>query len=129
VHLGGIVGDSKSDDVILDEDTVLSGYIDGALSPTEQRHVAARLASDPAFAARLATLQRNDGLLRMAYDQAVHDPLPAQVLRRLSGASVAHPPVRHERGLAHDSIRAYRCWLLTKRVAKPLVQLYRKHSR
>jgi hypothetical protein len=28
VHLGGIVGDSKSDDVIVDEDTVLSGYID-----------------------------------------------------------------------------------------------------
>jgi hypothetical protein len=56
VHLGGIVGDSKSDDVIVDEDTVLSGYID-------------------------------------------------------------------------DTARPYRCWLLPKRIAKPLAQLYRKHSR
>ncbi len=118
------------DDIILDEDTVLSGYIDDALNNDMRAYVAAQLLRDPIFAARLETLRRNDSLVKIAYNQPMHEALPLSLVKRLTGAKTTHPPVRHERSASHDdTVRATRCWLLPKRVAKPLVRLYHKHSR
>jgi anti-sigma factor RsiW len=109
---------------------MLSGYIDGSLGDAERAHVVARLESDPAFAARLERLQRNDTLVKTAYDLPMRDALPVRLLKRLTGASTARPPLRHERGSAHDhSNRGANCWFLPKSVAKPLARLCRKHSR
>jgi anti-sigma factor RsiW len=61
------------------DDLALSALIDGALPESEARALRERLASDPALAARLATLSDVDTRLKAAYGRIADEPVPASV--------------------------------------------------
>jgi hypothetical protein len=65
------------------DDDALSALIDGALPSDEAAALRARIAREPALAARLAELERANGAVRDAYRDVVDEPLPERVLELL----------------------------------------------
>lgn len=118
------------DDTILNDDMILNGYIDGELIESDKAQVSARIENDPAFAARLEALRRNDALIKAAYEQPMHEPAPAHLLKGLNTIGGERVAARHQRSTTqHNGAHTSSCWLLPRSVAKPIARLYRKHSR
>jgi anti-sigma factor RsiW len=67
------------------DDERLVAYLDGELEIEERRAVEAWLAADPAAAERLAALARSGQLLRLAFDEVAHEPLPERLIAVVRG--------------------------------------------
>ena len=74
----------------------LNAYADRQLSSERAAQVEARLAEEPALAARVAVIQRQNALLRGAFDPWLSEPLPRELIvaatASRSGRSRAHRP-------------------------------------
>src|SRR5215472_10102095 len=73
-------------------DDRLVAYLDSELEMAERRAVEARLAADPAAAARLAALVRSDNLLRRAFEEVLHEPVPDRIIAAALGEPGAVEP-------------------------------------
>jgi anti-sigma factor RsiW len=99
-------------------DDRLVAYLDGELETAERRAVEAWLDADPAAAARMAALARSGKLLRLAFDDVMHEPLPDRLIaaaRGESGAAASQIVSLARRG-DRRPLAAMRRW----RVALPL---------
>jgi anti-sigma factor RsiW len=77
-------------------DDRLVAYLDGELEPVEEREIEAWLDSDPTARDRLAALALSARLVRRAFDEVLHEPLPARLIaaaRRETGAAGPHPRI------------------------------------
>ncbi len=66
-------------------DDRLVAYLDGELEAAERREVEAWLDSDPAARDELAALAHSAGLVRRAYDEMLHEPLPERLIAAARG--------------------------------------------
>ena len=87
-------------------DDRLVAYLDGELEPAEQREVDALLDSDPAARDQLAALALSAKLVRRAFDDVLHEPLPDRLIAAARGQQVAGAtglqavPTRRRAGVA-----------------------------
>ncbi|MGA8382020.1 MAG: hypothetical protein WB710_12930 [Stellaceae bacterium] len=87
-------------------DDRLVAYLDGELEPAEQREVDALLDSDPALSDQLAALALSARLVRRAFDDVLHEPLPDRLIAAARGQQVAGAtglqavPTRRRAGVA-----------------------------
>ena len=70
-------------------DDQLVAYLDGELETEERREIEAWLADDPAAEAQLAALARSGNLLRQAFDEAMHEPVPERLIAAARGDAPA----------------------------------------
>ncbi|HEV7996060.1 MAG TPA: hypothetical protein VGP52_07365 [Stellaceae bacterium] len=70
-------------------DDRLVAYLDGELEPAEQREVDALLDSDPALSDQLAALALSARLVRRAFDDVLHEPLPDRLIAAARGQPLA----------------------------------------
>lgn len=75
----------------LDDDTLLSAYLDGELADDEADRITERLAREPALMRRLEAMQSADAATRQAFETLDEQPMPAAVLDML-GASAGKSP-------------------------------------
>jgi anti-sigma factor RsiW len=75
-------------------DDRLVAYLDGELEATEQRELEAWLDSDPAARDKLAGLVESAELLRQAYDEILHEPLPDRLIAAARGETVPQSAAR-----------------------------------
>src|SRR5258708_17094853 len=68
----------------LNEDE-LHAYADNQLAPARAEEVAAALSREPALAARVAEIRRQNALLRDAFDPSLAEPLPRKLLAAATG--------------------------------------------
>jgi anti-sigma factor RsiW len=73
-------------------DDRLVAYLDGELEITERRAVEACLDADPVAAARMAALARSGHLLRLAFDEVMHEPVPDRLIAAALGEGIAAEP-------------------------------------
>jgi anti-sigma factor RsiW len=90
-------------------DDRLVAYLDGELEPAEQREIEALLDSDPAMRDRLAALALSAKLVRLAYDDVLHEPLPDRLIAAARGqqdgvAGVHEVPPRGRRTAVARSV-------------------------
>ena len=83
----------------LDDETLMA-YADGALGPGEAAAVEAALAADPEAAATAARFRATGTLVRAAFDEALAEPVPPALARRVRAAARAAEAERH--ALAHQ---------------------------
>jgi anti-sigma factor RsiW len=69
-------------------DDELHAYADNQLASARAEEVAATLAREPALAARVAEIRRQNALLRDAFDPWLAEPLPRKLLRAATGRSL-----------------------------------------
>lgn len=72
----------------LDDDTLLSAYLDGELADDEADRITERLAREPELMRRLEAMKTADDATRQAFEELDEQPMPAAVLDML-GASAA----------------------------------------
>src|SRR5215472_13848697 len=94
-------------------DDRLVAYLDGELEAAQRRAVEARLDADPAAAARMATLARSGNLLRLAFDEVMHEPVPDRLIAAALGEAGAAerrvvPVVQRRAGKPAASSRSWR---------------------
>jgi anti-sigma factor RsiW len=70
-------------------DDRLVAYLDGELDAAARREVEAQLDADPTAAERLAALARSDTLVRAAYDEVLHEPVPERLIAAARGGAPA----------------------------------------
>ena len=63
----------------------LVAYLDGELETAQQREVEAWLDADPAARRQLAALAESAHLLRLAFEEAIHEPVPGRLLAAARG--------------------------------------------
>jgi anti-sigma factor RsiW len=66
-------------------DERLIAYLDGELDGAERREVEAWLAGDPAMRERMAELAATAALVRLAFDDVMHEPIPERLLAAARG--------------------------------------------
>jgi len=71
-------------------DDRLVAYLDGELEVAQRREVEAWLDADPAARRRMAALAESAHLLRLALDEAVHEPVPERLIAAARGETA--PP-------------------------------------
>jgi anti-sigma factor RsiW len=71
-------------------DDRLVAYLDGELEMAQRREVEAWLDVDPAARQRMAALAESTQLLRLAFDEAIHEPVPERLIAAARGE--AAPP-------------------------------------
>ena len=71
-------------------DDRLVAYVDGELEVAQRREVEAWLDADPAARRRLAALAESVHLLRLAFDEAAHEPVPDRLIAAARGETA--PP-------------------------------------
>ena len=71
-------------------DDDLVAYLDGELDVAQRREVEAWLDADPAARRRMAALAESAHLLRLAFDEAVHEPVPDRLIAAARGETA--PP-------------------------------------
>jgi anti-sigma factor RsiW len=70
-------------------DDRLVAYLDGELEVAQRREVEAWLDADPAARQRMAALAESAHLLRLALDEAIHEPLPDRLIAAARGETAA----------------------------------------
>jgi anti-sigma factor RsiW len=73
-------------------DDCLIAYLDGELKMAEQREIEAWLASDPAARDRLAALAESANLVRLAFDDVLHEAVPDRLIAAARGEAVLAQP-------------------------------------
>jgi anti-sigma factor RsiW len=72
-------------------DDRLVAYLDGELEVAQRREVEAWLAADPAARERMAGLAESAHLLRLAFDGAIHEPVPDRLIAAARGETIPPP--------------------------------------
>ena len=73
-------------------DDRLIAYLDGELEPAERRDIEAWLESDPIAREKLAALAESANLVRLAFDEVMHEPLPERLIAAARGETAAAEP-------------------------------------
>jgi anti-sigma factor RsiW len=108
-------------------DDRLIAYLDGEVDRSESREIEAWLDSDPAARDKLAALAESAALVRSAFDEVMHEPLPERLIaaargERVSAESIAKI-VPFGRGQRAGSAPAARSWWLGLPLAASLFGL------
>lgn len=74
-------------------DDLLIAYLDGELATPQRRETEAWLDSDPAARDRLAALAASANLVRLAFDETLHEPIPERLIAAARGQTGAPEPV------------------------------------
>ena len=86
-------------------DDRLIAYLDGEVDVSERREIEAWLDSDPAARDKLAALAQSAALVRSAFDEVMHEPLPDRLIAAARGERVSAEPsakiVPFRRGQRH----------------------------
>src|SRR6202045_1412395 len=76
-------------------DDRLIAYLDGELETAQRREIEAWLDADPAGRPQLAALADSTHLLRLAYDEVLHEALPDRLIVAARGETIeAQAPAR-----------------------------------
>jgi anti-sigma factor RsiW len=70
-------------------DADINAYVDGQLAPSRKPAIEEALARDPALAARVADLQRQNAALHDAFDPWLGEPLPDRLIGAAAGPAQA----------------------------------------
>jgi anti-sigma factor RsiW len=70
-------------------DDRLVAYLDGEIDATERREIEAWLDGDPAARERVAELAATASLVRLAFDEVMHEPVPERLLAAAHGDMAA----------------------------------------
>jgi anti-sigma factor RsiW len=73
-------------------DDRLIAYLDGELEMAERREIEAWLDTDPAAREKLAALAESANLVRLAFDEVMHEPLPDRLIAAARGETVSSEP-------------------------------------
>ena len=108
-------------------DDRLIAYLDGEVDVSERREIEAWLDSDPAARDKLAALAQSAALVRSAFDEVMHEPLPDRLIAAARGERVSAEPsakiVPLRRGQGTGSTPAARSWWLGLPLAASLFGL------
>ena len=108
-------------------DDCLIAYLDGEVDVSESREIEAWLDSDPAARDKLAALAQSAALVRSAFDEVVHEPLPDRLIAAARGERVSAEPsakiVPLRRGQRMGGAPAGRSWWLGLPLAASLFGL------
>ncbi|MBO0737063.1 MAG: anti-sigma factor [Alphaproteobacteria bacterium] len=74
-------------------DDRLVAYLDGELEVAERREIEAWLASDATAREKFAALAESTNLVRAAFDEIIHEPVPDRLIAAARGESVSSEPV------------------------------------
>ena len=108
-------------------DDRLIAYLDGELEVTDRRDVEAWLDSDPAARERLAALAESANLIRSAFDEVVHEPVPERLIAAARGETIAPlsrakvVPFRQRQRAGLSASR--RGWWMGLPVAQPVLEV------
>src|SRR5437764_14514933 len=109
------------------EDERLIAYHDGEADVSERREIEAWLDSDPAARDKLAALAHSAALVRSAFDEVMHEPLPDRLIAAARGDRASAEPsakiVPLRRGQRTGSAPAARSWWLGLPLAASLLGL------
>jgi anti-sigma factor RsiW len=95
-------------------DERLVAYLDGELETAQRREVEAWLDADPEARRQLAALAESARLLRLAFDEVIHEPVPDRLIAAARGETApARPGVQilPFRGRAQGQAMASRRWM------------------
>jgi len=73
-------------------DDRLIAYLDGEIEMAERREIEAWLDTDPAARQKLAALAESANLVRLAFDEVMHEPLPDRLIAAARGETVSSEP-------------------------------------
>jgi anti-sigma factor RsiW len=73
-------------------DDRLIAYLDGEVEASERREIEAWLDADPAARDKLAALGESAALVRLAFDEVVHEPVPERLLAAARGERLSATP-------------------------------------
>ena len=105
-------------------DDRLVAYLDGELEQAEQREVEALLDSEAAARDRLAALALSARLVRRAFDDMLHEPLPDRLIAAARGQQVAGAISPHARPTRrHMAIARFPGWRVGLPIAASLAGL------
>jgi anti-sigma factor RsiW len=108
-------------------DDRLIAYLDGEVDVSESREIEAWLDSDPAARDKLAALAQSAALVRSAFDEVMHEPLPDRLIAAARGETVSAEPsakiVPFRRGQRAGGAPAARSWWLGLPLAASLFGL------
>src|SRR5438477_8365094 len=109
------------------EDERLIAYLDGEADVSETREIEAWLDSNPAARDKLAALAQSAALVRSAFDEVMHEPLPDRLIAAARGERVSAEPsarsVPLRRGQKTGRAPAARSWWLGLPLAASLFGL------
>jgi len=74
-------------------DELLIAYLDGELGPSERREVEGWLDIDPVAREKLAALAGSAGLVRLAFDEIMHEPIPDRLIAAARGETDLSQPL------------------------------------
>jgi anti-sigma factor RsiW len=107
-------------------DDRLSAYLDGEVEAAERREIEAWLDRDPAARDRLSALAESANLVRLAFNEVVHEPVPERLIAAARGETRS-PKLDAEvlpfRARAGGRGAAARCWWLGLPLAASLFGL------
>jgi anti-sigma factor RsiW len=97
-------------------DDRLVAYLDGELDAAEQREIEGWLDGDPGARERLAALAESANLIRLAFDEVLHEPLPERLIAAARGETVSSEPGAQvlpfkRRQTAYPTSLARRWWI------------------
>jgi anti-sigma factor RsiW len=108
-------------------DDRLIAYLDGEVDVPERREIEAWLDNDPAARDKLAALAESAALVRSAFDEVMHEPLPDRLIAAARGETVSVEPspkiVPFRRGPGTGRAPAARSWWLGLPLAASLCGL------
>jgi anti-sigma factor RsiW len=108
-------------------DERLIAYLDGELDASARREIGAWLDSDPAARDKLAALAESGALVRSAFDEVMHEPLPERLIAAARGERVSAERsakiVPFRRGPGAEAAPAARSWWLGLPLAASLFGL------
>ena len=108
-------------------DERLIAYLDGEVDVSERREIEAWLDSDPAARDKLSALAESAALVRSAFDEVMHEPLPDRLIAAARGERVSAEPsakiVLLRRGQRTGGVPAARRWWLGLPLAASLFGL------
>ena len=108
-------------------DDRLIAYLDGEVDRSESREIEAWLDSDPAARDKLAALAESAALVRSAFDEVMHEPLPERLIAAARGETVSVEPnakiVAFKRGRGAGGAVTARSWWLGLPLAASLFGL------
>ena len=109
------------------DDERLIAYLDGEVDLSERREIEAWLDSDPPARDKLAALAQSDALVRSAFDEVMHEPLPDRLIAAARGETVSTEPsakiVPFKRGRGAGGAATARSWWLGLPLAASLFGL------
>jgi anti-sigma factor RsiW len=109
------------------DDERLIAYLDGEVDVSERREIEAWLDSDPAARDKLAALAESAALVRSAFDEVMHEPLPDRLIAAARGETISVEPsakiLPFKRGRVAGGAAAARSWWLGLPLAASLFGL------